>query len=93
MGSCCHAFSFDRFVLLGGLTVVSISQNDVGHLMRFIQCRILYGYITDVHENRTLFIKRKTERIEVKQRIGFWGFSNDLQCLGLSTDLKTVSCH
>ena len=62
--------------------------------MRFIQCSILYGYATDVHENRTPFIKRRTERIEVaKQTIAFWGLSNDLQCLGLSTDLKTVSCH
>ena len=55
-----------------GLTIgnqsilVSISQNDVGHLMRFIQCSILYGYITDVHKNRTPFIKRRTERIEVQ---------------------------
>ena len=48
------------------LILVCISQNDVGHLMRFIQCSMLYGYITDVHENRTPFIKRRTERIEVQ---------------------------
>ena len=53
--------------------------------MRFIQCSILYSYI-DAHENRTPFIKQRTEnRGPVKQRIAFWGFSNDLQCLGLST--------
>ena len=48
------------------LIIVSIPQNDIGHLMRFIQCSILYGYITDVHEDRALFIKQRTERIEVQ---------------------------
>ena len=50
----------------GRLVLVSTSQNDVGHLIRFIQCSILYGYITDVHENRTAFIKRRTKRIEIQ---------------------------
>ena len=36
--------------------------------MRFIQCSILYGDITDVYENKTPFIKRRTERIEVQLR-------------------------
>ena len=34
--------------------------------MRFIQCSNLYGYITDVHKNRTPLIKRRAERIEVQ---------------------------
>ena len=30
--------------------------------MRFIQCSILYGYITDVHEKRTPFISLGVKR-------------------------------
>ena len=51
---------------LKGLALVSISQTDVGHLMRITHCSILYRYITDVHENRTLFIEQRTERIEFR---------------------------
>ena len=49
-----------------GLALVSISQTDVGHLMRIRQCSILYRYITDVHENRTPFIEQRTERIDFR---------------------------
>ena len=39
-----------------------ISQTDVGHHMRFTQCSILYGYITDVQENTTPFIGLRREQ-------------------------------
>ena len=42
----------------------------VGHLMRFTQCRIRNQYITDIHENTTLFTR---QRALVKQRIVLWG--------------------
>ena len=43
------------------LTLVSISQTDLGHLMRFKQCLIPYCHCTDVHGNRTPFIRQRTE--------------------------------
>ena len=45
--------SLDRSAL------VSISQTDVGHLMRITQCSILYRYISDVHENRAHLLSRE----------------------------------
>ena len=62
--------------------------------MRSTQCSILYRYITDVHENRTSFIEQKTERIDFRlAKNSVLGLSSDLQCLGLSTDLKMVSFY
>ena len=42
-------------------TPFSISQTDLGHLMRFTQCRISYRFSTDVHGKRTPFISQRTE--------------------------------
>ena len=55
-----------RTCSINGLALVSISQTDVGQLMRITHCSILYRYITDVHENRTLFIEQRTERIDFR---------------------------
>ena len=56
--------------------------------MVFTQRSILNRESPDVEENRS-------ERIEfhLAREHPFWGFSTDLNYLGLSTDLKTVSCH
>ena len=59
--------------------------------MRFTQCGILYCYITDVHDNRTPFIREN--RATVEQRIAVGSFSTDLQSLGLRTDFETVNFY
>ena len=65
-----HIYSHNKMADGGfcGSALVSISQSDVGHLMRITQCSILYRYITvtDVHGNRTPFIEQKTERINFR---------------------------
>ena len=43
---------------------------------------------TDVEENRS----ERTE-LHLGREHPFWGFSTDLNYLGLSNDLKTVGCH
>ena len=49
--------------------------------MVFTQCGILNPDRPDVGKNRRPFVRQRTERIELRHY------------LGLSTDLKTVSCH
>ena len=64
--------------------------------MVFTQCSILHRASSDVDKNRSRFDRQRTERIELhlgkEQRFG-GGVSNDPHYLGLSIDLKTVSCH
>ena len=45
------------------LTLVSISQTDTGHLMRFTQCSILYCYTGSTQEQNPI-IWQRSERIE-----------------------------
>ena len=63
--------------------------------MVFTQCSILNRESPDVEENKSPFVRQRTERIELHlgREHPFWEFSTDLHYLGLSTDLKTVSCH
>ena len=63
--------------------------------MVFTRCSILNRERPDVEENRSPFDRQRTERIELQlsREHPFWGFSTDLYYLGLSTNLKTVSCH
>ena len=59
------------------------------------QCSILNGDSPDVDENRSSFFRQRIERIEfhLSREQPYSGFGTDLHYLGLSTDLKTVSCH
>ena len=63
--------------------------------MVFTQCSILNRDSPDVDENRSPFVRQGTERIELHlcREHPFWGFSTDRHYLGLSTYLKTISCH
>ena len=53
--------------------------------MMFTQRSILNRDSTDVDKNKA--------ELHLSSEHPFWGFSTDLHYLGLSTDLKTVSCH
>ena len=68
-------------------------QNKTGHLMVVTQCSILNRDSPDVDENRSPFVRQRTERIELHsgREHPLGGFSTDLHYLGLSTALKTVS--
>ena len=57
--------------------------------MVFTQCSILNRDSHDVAENRSPFVRQKTERIELDlgRERPFWGFSTDL---GLSTAFKRL---
>ena len=57
--------------------------------MMFTQRSILNRDSTDVDKNKA---ENWTE-LHLSREHPFWGFSTDLHYLGLSTDLKTVSCH
>ena len=42
-----------------------VLQNKAGHLMMFTQCSILDRDSPDVDENRSQFVRQRTERIEL----------------------------
>ena len=71
------------------------SPKQGGHLMVFTQCSILNRDSPDLDNNRSPFVRQRTEIVELHlgREHPFWGCSTDLHYLGLSTDLKTVSCH
>ena len=73
------------FHCFGWLFLEWILQNTAGHLMMFAQRSILNRDSTDVDKNKA--------ELHLSSEHPFWGFSTDLHYLGLSTDLKTVSCH
>ena len=63
--------------------------------MVFTQCSILNSDSPDVNENRSPFVRQRTEKIELHlgRKHPFWGLSIDLHYLGPSNALNTVSCH
>ena len=63
--------------------------------MVLTQCSILNGDSPDVDENRSSFVRQRIERIEfhLSREQPYSGLSTDPHYLGLSTDLKMVSCH
>ena len=59
--------------------------------MVFTQCSILNRESPDVEKNKSPF--QFGRELHLGREHPFWEFSADLHYLGLSTDLKTVSCH
>ena len=66
-----------------------VLQNKAGHLMMFTQRSILNRDGTDLDKNKA----ENCIELHLGSEHPFWGFSTDLHYLGLSTDLKMVSCH
>ena len=71
------------------------TKNKAGHLIVFTQFSILNRDSPDVDENKSPFVRKRTERMEfhLDRKHPFWGFRTDLHYLGQSTDLETVNCY
>ena len=83
--SCCLKASC-KIEVVQWLSLEWILQNKAGHLMRFTQCSILNRASWRRRQQKPLFVRQRTEKLELHlgREHPFWGFS---------TDLKTVSCH